>query len=126
MKALSIKQPWASLIAKGIKDVENRTWRTNFRGRIFIHASQKISVGVRYTPEQDEKLCSVNDAGESGPRGAIIGEVEIIDCIDNSTSVWAEPGCYHWILANAKLYGSYFPCNGSLSFWEPPAGLVKI
>lgn len=41
MKALSIKQPWASLIAQGIKDIENRTWKTKFRGRIFIHASAK-------------------------------------------------------------------------------------
>ena len=32
MKALSIKQPWASLIAHGIKDIENRTWKTNFLG----------------------------------------------------------------------------------------------
>lgn len=39
MKALSIKQPWASLIAHGIKDIENRTWRTHFRGKIYIHAS---------------------------------------------------------------------------------------
>ena len=45
MKALSIKQPWASLIAHGIKDIENRTWKTNFRGRIYIHASS-ISKGM--------------------------------------------------------------------------------
>ena len=42
MKALSIKQPWASLIAHGIKDIENRTWRTHFRGKIYIHASGQI------------------------------------------------------------------------------------
>ncbi len=41
MKALSIIQPWASLIATGIKDVENRTWRTNYRGEFLIHASAK-------------------------------------------------------------------------------------
>lgn len=41
MKAITIKQPWASLIVVGIKDVENRTWKTNFRGRVLIHASAK-------------------------------------------------------------------------------------
>ena len=41
MKTLSIKQPWASLICEGIKDIENRTWHTKFRGRILIHSSQK-------------------------------------------------------------------------------------
>jgi hypothetical protein len=39
-KALSIKQPWASLIAHGIGR-ENRTWKTHFRGKIYIHASVK-------------------------------------------------------------------------------------
>lgn len=43
MKALSIKQPWASLIAQGIKDIENRTWKTSYRGRIYIHASGKFA-----------------------------------------------------------------------------------
>ena len=34
MKTLTIKQPWATLIAMGIKDIENRTWPTKFRGTI--------------------------------------------------------------------------------------------
>lgn len=34
MKALTIKQPWASLIVHGIKDIENRTWRTDYRGPV--------------------------------------------------------------------------------------------
>ena len=38
MKAITIKQPWASLIVEGIKDIENRTWKTSFRGRVLIHA----------------------------------------------------------------------------------------
>jgi hypothetical protein len=42
MKALTIKQPWATLIMTGAKDVENRLWHTNFRGRIAIHSSKKM------------------------------------------------------------------------------------
>jgi len=41
MKTLSVKQPWAYLLCAGIKDIENRTWKTNYRGRVFIHASAK-------------------------------------------------------------------------------------
>lgn len=52
MKALSIKQPWAHLIVSGVKDVENRSWKTNYRGRIFVHASKQTAFGkepiVRY------------------------------------------------------------------------------
>ena len=50
MKAITIKQPWASLIVHGIKDIENRTWRTNYRGRVLIHAAgshgKKFSVDL--------------------------------------------------------------------------------
>ncbi|HTV55212.1 MAG TPA: ASCH domain-containing protein, partial [Terriglobia bacterium] len=42
MKALSIRQPWAWLIVNGFKPIENRSWNTNFRGRILIHASLKV------------------------------------------------------------------------------------
>jgi hypothetical protein len=41
MKTLSIRQPYASLICKGIKTIENRTWKTNYRGKLLIHASGK-------------------------------------------------------------------------------------
>ena len=36
VKVLTVKQPWASLIVHGIKDIENRSWKTNFRGRVLI------------------------------------------------------------------------------------------
>ena len=48
MKAISIKQPWASLIAHGIKDIENRTWKCpqKYIGqRVLIHASNSKGVG---------------------------------------------------------------------------------
>jgi hypothetical protein len=42
MKALSLKQPWANLVAKGLKTIEIRTWNTKFRGKFLIHASKNI------------------------------------------------------------------------------------
>lgn len=39
MKTLSVRQPWASLLVSGLKDIENRTWVSNYKGRILIHAS---------------------------------------------------------------------------------------
>ena len=41
MKAISIKQPWASLIIWGIKPIENRTWKPYHTGETLIHASSK-------------------------------------------------------------------------------------
>ena len=57
MKAITIKQPWASLIVHGVKDIENRTWHTNFRGRVLIHSSSKGDI-AKYgclQPEQRQK-----------------------------------------------------------------------
>lgn len=43
MKALSIRQPWASLIVMGIKDIENRTWPTRHRGSVLVHAAKGMT-----------------------------------------------------------------------------------
>jgi hypothetical protein len=42
--ALSIRQPWASLIVAGLKPVENRSWRVRYRGPLLIHAGQRVDV----------------------------------------------------------------------------------
>lgn len=40
IKVLTVKQPWAHLIVDNIKDVENRTWQTKYRGELYIHTSK--------------------------------------------------------------------------------------
>ena len=137
MKALSIKQPWASLIAHGIKDIENRTWKTNFRGRIFIHASAKEAGRIAKLingPQLDFLMSrsKFSHLDTSLIKSAIIGEVDIIDCVINHPSIWAEKGfeyasvdghgykeVYNWVLANPVLYEKpILNVKGKLSFWE--------
>jgi hypothetical protein len=43
MKALTIKNPWAMFILIGLKDVENRSWKTDYRGKLLIHSSKQDS-----------------------------------------------------------------------------------
>jgi hypothetical protein len=78
VKALTVRQPWASLIVDGIKDVENRSWRTNYRGRLGIHAAQRFDQELMdlYGHLLDDDL----------PLGALIGSVKLIDCVNNSRS----------------------------------------
>lgn len=123
MKAITIKQPWASLIAHGIKDIENRTWRTNYRGRILIHAGASKKEGWRLNDVQrfhlrrsGSSLCSTDF--DKLPFSAIIGSVEIIDCIQGHSSVWAEKDVWNWVLANPVLYQVPVPAKGKLSLWE--------
>lgn len=153
MKAITIKQPWASLIVHGIKDIENRTWRTNFRGRVLIHSSAKGDI-AKYgclQPEQRQKafytpmgrIC-FNDL----PFSSIIGSVEIVGCVVNHPSIWAEKTdgypvgmnpraykditgtrvVYNWVLANPILYEKPIEnVKGKLSFWDYPGiNEVKI
>jgi hypothetical protein len=80
MKALSVKEPWASLIVFGGKNIENRTWRTNYRGPLLICASA-----------QPKKSTSRH----------AIGIVDVVDCVKQHRSKWFE-GPFGWVLANAR------------------------
>ncbi len=134
MKALSIKQPWAYLIAAGIKDVENRTWKTNYRGKFLIHAPQTIDKKIIYKMYCGDylnpggKIICVGSDLWNFFRGihvssAIIGEAEIVDCIQNSKSNWAESGCWHFVLKNAMLYDNpILNVKGALCFWNYERG----
>lgn len=138
MKALSIKQPWASLIAHGIKNIENRTWKTKFRGRIFIHASAK-DAGALFELLNEKQIEAISNHWTAAPPfpdrpvSAIIGEVDIIDCVINHPSIWAEKEenltekpIYNWVLANPVLYEKpILKVKGKLSFWETDLDLIK-
>lgn len=121
MKALSVKQPYAWLMAKGIKDVENRGWRTNYRGRIYIHASvshSSMDVGtllhIRGMLSMTRWLEFLHN---KTVYGAIIGEVDIVDCVTESSSPWFE-GKYGFVLANAVMYDKPIPYRGQLGLFE--------
>lgn len=152
MKAISIKQPWASLIAHGIKNIENRTWATKYRGKVLIHASgtwfkypeNDGTLGNLFTDAQWEKIRENYDKNlysvlepkaiiDRLPTSAIIGEVEIIDCVINHESIWAEKNIifqeeekndekyqiFNWVLANPIFYEKpILNVKGKLSFWE--------
>ena len=120
MKALSIRQPWAWLIANGYKDIENRNWHTRFRGRIYIHAGKRFdndAIGWLIDRGLAPIKTVIPDIDDI-PRGAIIGEVDIVDCVTHSSSPWFV-GTYGFVLANVEQYDKPIPCRGKLGFFEP-------
>lgn len=120
MKAITIKQPWASLIVAGLKDIENRSWKTNFRGRVLIHAgkAREKQFGIPKKLFADDAVYSVIDSKEL-PQGAIIGSVEIVDCVKNHPSLWAIEGDWNWVLANPVMFPQPITgVKGKLSFWD--------
>jgi hypothetical protein len=123
MKALSIRQPWAWLIVNGFKDVENRTWPTKFRGRICVQAGQKV-VSQDF-PAQLAHLQSIGiDLPIDLPRGAIVGEVTILDCITMSYSPWY-CGPYGFLLSDPIAYERPLPYRGRLGLFEVDDGYLK-
>ena len=77
MKALSIRQPWAWLIIHAGKDVENRTWCTNYRGRFLVHAAKGMTQREYQDAKQFAALNGVHNLPEFDelPRGGIVGVI---------------------------------------------------
>lgn len=111
MRALSVKQPWAELIARGEKTIELRTWRTNYRGPLAIVASCLRSPAH---PHID------------GARGAIVAVTELVDVRLTAPSdsrhahCKASPEEFAWVLRATKRIDP-IPYKGGLSVrWMPP------
>jgi hypothetical protein len=121
MKALSVKQPWAWAIMHAGKDVDNRPKRTHLRQPIAIHASQSVYRGweelyprrAPKVPPRDEWIL-----------GAIIGFVDLIDCVDDSHSKWYF-GPFGYVLANPRPLIKPVVCKGALGFWDIPPEILR-
>lgn len=88
MKVLSIKQPWAWLIVNGHKDIENRTWRTEYRGQVLIHAGKGIDWAAC---AQATKIIGPNMPAPEileAQAGGIVGLANIVDCVTDWNSPW--------------------------------------
>jgi hypothetical protein len=125
--ALSIRQPWASLIIVAGKNIENRNWGTNYSGPLLIHAA-KIMTKRDYTEAMDF-ACSINHARmmslmfDSGvlafdnlPRGGIIGSANLVGCVRRSRSPWFV-GPNGFVLRDQKPL-PFIPLKGQLGFFE--------
>lgn len=121
MKALSLSQPMAWAVFNG-KAIENRNWNTKYRGRVIIHAAKSFNwEHYNWLAENDNRLnlsSPLPSFRSEFVSGALIGEVDILDCVQDHTSLWFF-GKYGFVLANAKLYSKPIPCKGKLNFFEP-------
>jgi hypothetical protein len=137
MKAITILQPWANLIANGAKKIETRSWATKYRGEIAIHAGlghQGMKLFMS-TPELKKLLPFVGFY----PYGAVIAIAELADCLKiingnrlDGAPFYEEqfeiakreipfgdytPGRYAWILANVRRIAPV-PAKGMQRIWN--------
>ncbi|HET9647990.1 MAG TPA: ASCH domain-containing protein [Microlunatus sp.] len=121
VRELTITQPWPELIITGLKDVENRSRRTNFRGRLAVHAGQQraefADLDLGAMPQRFRR--PIEDAWQRHDNaGKVLGTVELVDCVQDSPSVWAMDGYWHWILRDPRPYARPVPAKGQLGIWE--------
>lgn len=111
LRALTVKQPHAWAIASGNKDVENRPWK------FWLPLGSSIAIHAGVADDRDGLgvPCRVPD---DLTRGAIIGLVDVVACVQDSPSRWARPGQWHWLLANARLLDEPVPARGHLHLWR--------
>jgi activating signal cointegrator 1 len=141
MRGITLLEPWASLMAIGLKRIETRSWATDYRGDLVIHASaSKKSCRFSY---EVEKL--FRDAGvefpydwpvkaDEYPRGKILGVCRLIDVVEmdaeiinrvpvreRAFGVW-KPGRFAWIAPSFRRVEP-IPWKGALGLWKVPPEL---
>lgn len=132
MKAISIRPAWAWLIIRPdlvtqearaaalnaglFKDIENRTWSTNVRGRVLVHASQGNIDAHRAATEFAKTLGVTVPSRDGLQRGGIIGSVEIAGCVTKSDSPWFF-GPKGFVLRNPQPM-PFSPLRGRLGFFD--------
>ena len=140
MKAISLTQPWATLVVTGEKKIETRSWRANYRGVLAVHASKGFPKEAKELIYQEpfKSALSKHHYLENNqlPTGAIIGLIRLEDCVttnyirlhdlttkefafgDYSDNRWA------WILSEAQQIKET-ECKGMLGLWTVPKDIEK-
>lgn len=125
MKALSIQQPYAWAIAAGFKPVENRTWKTGFRGPCLIHAGQKVlkddidSVIAQIADQTGTPRHMVRNAYDlQAKTGGLVGFGTITDCVSEHPSEWFH-GPYGFVFDDVRKL-NFIACKGRLGFFDVP------
>ena len=148
MKAITLWQPWASLLACGAKQFETRSWATSYRGPIAIHAAAKkpSTIWEAITGIIDAVRAALGIIDPDGlPRGAVIATADLVGCyrmaIDpkthrialydshgnqRSVSICSKeilfgdwtPGRYAWEFANMQMLSEPIPAKGGQRIWS--------
>lgn len=142
MKALTLTQPWATLVAIGAKRIETRSWRTKYRGELAIHAAKGF-------PQWAKEIClqspfSLEIGSDVLPLGAVIATCRVISCmptrelqenrviqvcssvrcddfiLDDNERCFGDYslGRWAWLLADVNIFQEPIPARGALSLWD--------
>jgi activating signal cointegrator 1 len=148
MKALTLWQPFATLVAAGVKEVETRSWGTSYRGILAIHAARKWGEDVLedYDLARESlrkcwglqfRLPECIAAGNLPPEdtlGCIVAVCHLIDCRlmceppnpQDALFGTYGPGRWGWTLAGVKPLLSPVPVRGARLLWDVPPDVAAL
>jgi hypothetical protein len=121
-RAISVRQPWAELIVAGTKSVEIRGWSDRYRGPLWIHAALRLDDHALPSLPRPEEL----------PRGALVGQVELVDIVPFDETRWTRwrdrhlsPGpfpfgAFGFVLARPQRLSRPEPLRGSTKIFLLP------
>ncbi|MGE4301967.1 MAG: ASCH domain-containing protein [Victivallaceae bacterium] len=129
---LSVRQPWAWLLVSGIKTVENRSWKTDYPGELYIHAGKTFDDSAlrEWLPDDAVSQIERHFGIRYGKRGnavatqhldefgAIIGVVTLTGCDREDKSDWDDPDYWHWRVKNARQRPKPIPLRGQLGLFK--------
>lgn len=122
MKAITLWQPWAGLIANGSKRYETRSWNTKHRGRLAIHSAQTIK-GLQYAIDNEIPL------PENMQFGKVLCLVDLIEVYKTEELAKMlppdqlklgdfSPGRFAWMIKLLYVWENPIPASGSQGFWN--------
>ena len=135
MKAITIKQPWATLIALGEKQFETRSWQTKYRGPLAIHAGKSIDKDACRCEPIHSTLAKHGYSENNLPVGVILATSILKDCykvlpdsaflsngelISDNEIYFGDfsEGRYAWQLQSVEMLRRPIQAKGQLSIWE--------
>ena len=134
MKAISLTQPWATLVVTGRKAVETRGWSTSHVGQIAIHAAKQYP---RWAKECASEWRLRGLVHGTLPVGALVGIVTLLEVTTTNAALFHEriseqerefgdysSGRYAWFLGDAVAFEQPIPCAGALRVWDVPVALL--
>lgn len=139
MKALTLTQPWASLVALGKKKIETRSWKTDHRGPLAIHSAKGFPTEAREIRHTEPFKSVLQGDSLLLFRGFVLCTVHLIDCFE-MTPEWIatvpklersfgcyEPGRYAWLLEGPQILDMPVKARGQLGLWnwKPLIGVAR-
>ncbi len=141
MKAVTVQQPWAQLLILGAQRYHLRSWQTQHRGPLLVHAGRRlITTRCKWPPLEPWRALLKRHglaAPEWLPRGALLGSVTVEDCLPLEQLLYADPeavepalglyppGLWAWKLRSPCPFAKPIPCRGALGIFDVPDTLLS-